>query len=160
MIHPNAHSFWHRKQVTGIPEAPKSRRFLNLLIDYAVAYAVILLIFNVVSYIYIYTNWIDADISGLLFGDDYLDEALRGIAVSLLHFATYFIIEAATKGRTVGKLITKTFVVQLDDRPITIKQAFIRSIVRLIPFEAFTAIYTEPWHDRLSKTKVVMKKRG
>jgi len=67
----------------------------------------------------------------------------------------YTITEGATKGRTLGKLITKTRAVNYDLAPITWKDAFIRSLVRLAPFDPISGLSGMPWHDKWSKTYVV-----
>jgi uncharacterized RDD family membrane protein YckC len=55
----------------------------------------------------------------------------------------------------VGKLITGSKVVRHDGTAIDWKDAVVRTLCRFIPFEAFSALGTYPWHDQLSKTKVV-----
>lgn len=68
----------------------------------------------------------------------------------------YFIFEALTKGRTLGKLITKTRVVSTTSSNLTIKRYAIRAICRFIPFEPVSIVEGgEMWHDSLAKTKVV-----
>jgi uncharacterized RDD family membrane protein YckC len=63
--------------------------------------------------------------------------------------------------QTIGKLIFGTIVISQDtlSKP-TIAQIFIRSICRIIPFEAFSYINSRPcgWHDSISNTIVVTKK--
>ncbi len=59
--------------------------------------------------------------------------------------------EGASRGRSVGKLVTRTKVVKEDESEISL----IRSLCRLVPFEAFSAFGGYPWHDRWSHTKVI-----
>ena len=68
----------------------------------------------------------------------------------------YTLVEGFSKGRSIGKLITRTRAVQ-DDLVslITFSQAFTRSLCRTIPFEVFSGFGGTPWHDLLTKTKVV-----
>jgi|RhiMetdeSRZDD1v2_1073273.scaffolds.fasta_scaffold35634_3 uncharacterized RDD family membrane protein YckC len=69
----------------------------------------------------------------------------------------YTVFETATRGRTIGKLVTGSIAVTEDGNPLTFKTAFLRSICRLIPFNAFSALGNRPWHDSLSKTTVIKK---
>lgn len=81
------------------------------------------------------------------FGVSYLD-----------HFIIYSLIEGITKGRSIGKLITRTQAVDAGSfSPITWKQALLRSLCRSIPFEVFSGLGNTPWHDSLSKTTVIRK---
>ena len=69
----------------------------------------------------------------------------------------YTICETAMNGRTLGKLATGTIAITQDGTPFTFKHALVRSLCRIIPFEAFSALGYMPWHDSLSKTAVVRK---
>jgi uncharacterized RDD family membrane protein YckC len=70
----------------------------------------------------------------------------------------YTITEGATKGRTLGKLITRTEAVNEDGSELTYRDAFRRSLCRLVPFEPFSALGGFPWHDRWTRTIVVKRK--
>ena len=65
------------------------------------------------------------------------------------------IIEGAGKGRTLGKLITSTKAIHESGAPLTWRDAFWRGLVRMIPFEYFSALGGLPWHDRWTNTRVV-----
>lgn len=76
----------------------------------------------------------------------------------LIMFLYYFLLEAA-KGKTLGKLITKTKVVTDDGGAITYKQAFVRTISRFVPFEFLSGFSgLRMWHDQWSKTMVIKDK--
>lgn len=78
---------------------------------------------------------------------------LWGAVASLFY---YTLSEGLMGGRTLGKLITGTRAVNEDDfQPITFSKAFQRSLCRIIPFNAFSALSGAPWHDTISKTTVV-----
>jgi uncharacterized RDD family membrane protein YckC len=79
---------------------------------------------------------------------------LIAIIITILYYTIY---EGATKGRTFGKMVTGTIVIKEDGRPFTFKDAFLRSLCRIIPFEALSALGYRPWHDSLTKTAVVKK---
>jgi uncharacterized RDD family membrane protein YckC len=80
--------------------------------------------------------------------------------ISFLTFLAYYtLFEAATKGRTIGKLITGTVAVKDDGTALTFKEALLRSLCRMIPFEPFSAFGGRPWHDTITHTMVIKKPR-
>ncbi|MGK2864199.1 MAG: RDD family protein [Chitinophagaceae bacterium] len=72
----------------------------------------------------------------------------------------YFAVETIFKGKTLGKLITGTRAVNEDGSNITPRAAFLRSLCRVVPFEAFSALGTPsyPWHDKWAKSYVIDEK--
>jgi uncharacterized RDD family membrane protein YckC len=131
-------------------QATSGKRFVNYLIDWLGFYLIwrLLLIQLLVQ---------------LLFLIDFpIDNRLALYAFSYLAVATVFGlvvggVEAATGGKTLGKLITATRAVNDDGSRISAKTAFLRYLVRLVPFEAFSALGNPsyPWHDRWTKTVVI-----
>ena len=69
----------------------------------------------------------------------------------------YYNISEVIFARTIGKLLTKTVVVDAFGMPPSHQMIMVRSICRLIPFNSFSFIGIIPrgWHDSLSKTYVV-----
>jgi len=122
--------------------APKWKRFLNFIID---AYLV-QIIFGVI-------------IGGLavLFDQEYIIENelwlnVAGILFMLLH---YFLAELLL-GKTLGKLITGTKVISLEERKPTTKQILYRTFSRIVPFEPFSLLFGyNAWHDEWTETAVV-----
>lgn len=88
-------------------------------------------------------------------------------SVGLLSFAfyiAYYTYLEGTRGQTIGKMITKIKVVREDGRPIDMKQAFKRNILRVIDgFFAYLIGAVSIWRsdkqqrlgDTLAKTVVV-----
>jgi uncharacterized RDD family membrane protein YckC len=77
---------------------------------------------------------------------------------SLLLYAFYMsAIEAIFKGKSIGKLITKTRAINLDGTKISASTAFARGFSRAVPFCVFSAFGNpcNPWHDRWTNTMVV-----
>lgn len=69
--------------------------------------------------------------------------------------------EVLLKGRTVGKLITGTRAVNPDGIYISAGTGFLRGLIRIIPFEPFSAFggeWPRPWHDRWTNTWVVKER--
>jgi uncharacterized RDD family membrane protein YckC len=68
----------------------------------------------------------------------------------------YYTILEGSRGKTLGKLVTKTKVLREDGLPISYGQAFMRTLCRMVPFEFISAFTgSQMWHDRWTKTIVV-----
>ena len=140
--------------------ASPGQRFVNFLIDTVVlcnfvfsgiigfSVGVILVLLGYQSFV--------TDLSSNMFQTYLFNYVVGSVAVIL----SYTIIEGASRGRTLGKLITKTQVVKEDGSPITFKDAFLRSLCRLVPFEPFSAFSGHPWHDKWTKTVVINKQKS
>lgn len=135
-----------------IVDAGKWRRFFNWVLDY-IAILVIVMVMAIVAVIAGgegVVRWMD--------GMGALQELLLRIAVLL----TYYIVMEGMFGLTIGKLITGTRVVDEQGGPPTWRQAVLRSLARLIPFEPFSVLFGDDgvargWHDSLPRTRVVMR---
>ncbi len=87
--------------------------------------------------------------------DEFISNSF-GFLMYFTIFIYYFTLEAIF-GRTLGKIITKTKVVDwYGEKPKT-KQILIRSAIRLIPIDWFTyfSITREGWHDSGSSTMLI-----
>lgn len=131
-------------------QASGGKRFANYLVDWVGFYLVWQLFFGeLLGRILVWINFPADNVS-----------ALYGI-VYLAVFVTFGVlvggVEAATGGKTLGKLITGTRAVMDDGSRLTPSKAFLRYLVRLVPFEAFSALGSPsyPWHDRWTKTIVI-----
>lgn len=87
---------------------------------------------------------------------DRIPDLLLGMLVMLAYYAP----QEAFSGRTLGKRIMKTQVVNEEGLPITGKQAVLRTLGRFIPFEAFTFLAGGKegpcgLHDNIARTIVV-----
>ena len=81
--------------------------------------------------------------------------ALAYLIVIINYLIYYTICEKAFKGYTLGKLITGTRAIREDGNELTLKDALLRSLSRMVPFEAFSAFGGYPWHDSWTKTRVI-----
>ncbi|PUZ19939.1 Uncharacterized membrane protein YckC, RDD family [Chitinophaga costaii] len=134
--------------------ATKGQRFLNLLIDYLLMY---LLIF-VGGGLYGALN--SAAIrQAVQSGQPVISTGMSYLSGALLVLVYYTLIEGLTKGRSLGKLVSRTQVLNAaTEKPIGFDKALVRSIIRLVPFEVFSGFGNQPWHDSWSGTVVVKKK--
>lgn len=136
----------HGEQPAYTP-ASHSTRFLNCLIDciigFIITYAILYFIFMPGSY-----EEFEASLDR-----NFLME--WGISI-IVYFSYYFFMEAACKGRTLGKFFTGTKAISQTGNHLTAREALFRTLVRLIPIEAFSFFGKTPtgWHDRWTKTAV------
>ena len=76
------------------------------------------------------------------------------IYFGLFTFAYYFFFELLS-GKTPGKYLTKTSVVNYSGERPTMKALLIRNAARLISYDAFSFIFGQGLHDDISGTTVV-----
>ncbi len=128
--------------------ASTGQRFLNYIIDLIAFYLLITIIFVIIGVFYASSGETLEEESGGFIAVTYL------ISFTVL-FAYYTLLEGS-KGKTLGKLITKTKVVREDGEPMTYGKAFMRTLCRIIPFEFISAFTgTKMWHDSWSNTMTV-----
>jgi uncharacterized RDD family membrane protein YckC len=84
------------------------------------------------------------------------DSALVMVVAYGIVFGYFFFAEGLMNGKTIGKFVTKTTVVNDDGTPITMGTGVLRGLCRMVPFEAFSAFGGYPWHDKWTKTRVVL----
>lgn len=86
------------------------------------------------------------------------------MACSLAIFFTYYYVCEYSWGKTLGKKICRTMVVNEDGSRPTRNAIAIRTLCRLIPFDSISFLFTDVdengnmtrmWHDILSHTRVV-----
>ena len=137
-------------------EASLGARFLNFVIDnlfmrFALSYAT----GYVVGYI---LSIVAPDfLLSIAYGDERSGPLLLlGLIIAYFNYITYYTFcEFAFKGYTLGKLITGTKAIREDGNPLTFRNAILRSLSRIVPFEPFSAFGRKPWHDSWTKTMVV-----
>ncbi|MCE7995669.1 MAG: RDD family protein [Roseivirga sp.] len=86
-----------------------------------------------------------------------LETPMRILRVTI-GFGGYHIPMEYFLGKTVGKIILRTRVVNSLGEKINLREALIRFVSRFIPFEIFSialGIDARAWHDILSKTYVI-----
>ena len=133
--------------------ASKGQRFLNFIIDLLVVYMFTVGIGAAVNIIgeltenYSLAEWI---ISLTL---------IENILFMLVVLFFYYLIMELYFSRTFGKYFTKTMVVKHNGSKPNVKSIVLRTLVRMIPIEAFSFLSDNArgWHDTLSVTYVVNK---
>ena len=133
--------------------ASAGKRFLNLLIDYIAFVIFLFLVCDI---------W--AAVSPETFpGDESpASEIYLRIVAAILYLFFMTGIEYLCRGKSIGKMATGTISVMSDGSPLTLRAAFVRSLSRLAPFEAFSAFDNppNPWHDKWSNTLVIDEKKS
>jgi uncharacterized RDD family membrane protein YckC len=135
--------------------ASQGQRFLNLIIDLVFIYILVLSAGTTIVLIAEATNnfavssWVENM------------SIVEIIAYGLLILFFYYFLTEVYFSRTLAKLITRTLVVKRDGSKPTVKMVFIRTLSRFIVFEGLSYLgsVSRGWHDSLSGTYVVKKKR-
>ncbi len=126
-------------------QVSQGTRFANRLIDY-----IFIMIFGAVLGV-IWALASPETVYVLEEGGRLMDYAL-GVFIGMVYYTLFEMIT----GRTLGKLITGTKVVDLEGKTPDASRILVRSLCRYIPFDAFSFLGDGPgWHDTLSKTRVV-----
>ncbi|MDD4382351.1 MAG: RDD family protein [Candidatus Dojkabacteria bacterium] len=115
--------------------ASLNKRFVHFIFDYFIVCQIILPLLIIIM-------------------SDYVNEYVLYTLSLALPFLYFFIFETTT-GKTLGKLITKTEVVNEDGIRPNIGRIFIRTLCRFIPFDGLSVLFGKAWHDSISKTYVI-----
>lgn len=92
----------------------------------------------------------------LFYGQNYLSLFLVAYIIGVFNYTIYYTLcEKLFKGYTLGKLITGTRAIKNDGSELTFKDAILRSLSRLVPFEPFSGFGGHPWHDQWTNTMVI-----
>ncbi|MBP1224330.1 RDD family protein [Flavobacterium sp. 1355] len=132
--------------------ASSGQRFLNYILD-----------FIFVTIIFVMICLFIGVLIGL-FGLDGLREAMDGMGdsgwnlVLVVIYLSYFFITEGIFGRSIGKFITGTVLVDENGEKPDFGSVVKRSFSRLIPFDNFSFLGSRGWHDSISDTYVVNKK--
>ena len=129
------------------------QRLMNFLIDLVIQYIIWISAGTIIDIIADITksdalsNWIESL--------NPTEKAFSALVIVILYYGLtdlYF-------SRSLAKYFTKTVVVLKDGSKPDFKTILIRTLCRLIPFDAFSFLGNVPrgWHDSLSQTYVVKK---
>lgn len=126
-------------QAVGLGQlATRGQRFATVLLDYVGS-----ILFGLVVGVVIGLLGIDLEA---------LPDQIFGIVLMLAYYITF----EGIWGRTLGKLLMGTRVVNHDGGVPSFGQILKRSLCRFIPFEPFSFLASEVgWHDSISRTRVV-----
>jgi uncharacterized RDD family membrane protein YckC len=131
-------------------DASNTKRFLNYLIDRVAIVGIFAALFFVGGLL---EN--AGVISGVI---DFADEigAVADFVLTALGTVFYYTLMESTFGRSLGKLVTGTKVINLEGKRPKVLTLLGRSFARLVPFEPFSFFGNGGgWHDRWTDTRVV-----
>jgi uncharacterized RDD family membrane protein YckC len=131
---------------SGLGNASRWLRFVNHLVDSLI----VLALFIAVS------EFIGSRVEPLANLSDHNIGGPELIAVGLVSMVYYSLAEGFT-GRTLGKWLTNTKVVDSEGRRPDWNKIMLRSLCRLIPFESLSFLDTtgQGFHDKLTGTRVI-----
>ena len=136
--------------------ASMGKRFLNYLVDLFVFYLLFMLGLIILG------NVSPATLNAFVQRNQTEISLLDELLILVLYGTYLFITEALFNGKTLGKLFTGTRVVRQDGTPMTVRDAQLRGLSRMVPFNVFSALGNPPypWHDRWTKTYVIDEKQS
>ena len=135
--------------------ASQGKRFLNMLLDQIVIQVLLAAVGFVVGLVLV----VLAESTNVwLWPEDEIGAQFASFIIALsVNFAYYVVMETLFQ-KTVAKYLTGTRVVTKGGNRPSFGQVLGRSLVRFIPFEAFSFLGNgKPigWHDSLSDTRVI-----
>jgi len=134
--------------------AAPGQRFVNWLVDnllmsFGLSYVTSALVDILIE------KFFPAFAMSIAFRQDAWDILLLSYAIGFFNYLVYYTIcEKAFKGYTLGKLISGTRAIRDDGKELTFRDALLRSLTRLVPFEIFSG-FGKPWHDSWTNTQVI-----
>ncbi len=131
-------------------DASNGKRFLNYIID-RIAWMGLITFFFFLAGLMEELGWI----TGVV---DFAQNISRvtDFVISTGFFVIYYTVCESLLGRTLGKLITGTKVIDLHGKRPSFLTILARSLSRLVPFEPLSFFGSSGgWHDRWSETRVV-----
>jgi len=134
--------------------ASKEQRFLNFIIDRIIFY----IIFFTLSILIVLIFTLIGFEKGIIWMEnlEYISKGWDYLLTYTSMFIYFYLLESFL-AKTIGKLITRTTVVLENGEKASSKDIAIRSLSRLVPFDAFSFLGKpgKGWHDQWSKTFVV-----
>jgi len=142
-------------EVTYVP-ASTGKRFLNMILDIIVIY--VLYFIGILIFALLNPEAAQEYAADVEAGRSLLSQYLTAYMV---YIGYYTLTEGFFKGKSVAKFITSTRVINNDATGsyISFQKALLRSLCRIVPFEAFSTFGGNPWHDRWTDTMVIDEKQ-
>jgi len=129
-------------------ESDKWKRFLNYIIDSIMMY--------VMAFVLMVLYILFVGVSDTTALEELANNNFVAYVVGAILTVMYYTFQEALTGRSIGKLLTKTKVIDQNGEKPSISDSFVRSLCRCVPFEAFSFVFAEKgWHDAWTNTKVV-----
>ncbi len=125
--------------------SPIVLRLINFLVD---SITILLIIFSIA---YVIGNY------GVSF-NSYVVNYIYSTLLVLISFIGYYLILEFKFQTTLGKLLTRTYVADIEGNKPSFSLVLKRVLIRLIPIEPLSFLFSKNgWHDKFSKTCVLKK---
>ncbi|MFA0961553.1 RDD family protein [Roseivirga sp. BDSF3-8] len=136
-----------------VQQVSRGKRFAHFLIDSIVFYMGFLILGVGLG---ILSEVLGFDIDGLLYA---LSEGPISLLLEYGIFIGFYVLFEGLFQQTPGKMITKSIVVDENGEKLSTGKVIIRSLVRLVPFEAFSHFSDSrrSWHDKAGNSYVISK---
>ena len=136
-------------------DASSGQRFLNFLIDNLfMTYGLGYLTGSLVGYLL--ASFFPELAVSLFSNPESIDVLIFGVILAYFNYIVYYTFcEKLFRGYTLGKLITGTRAIRTNGEELSFKDTLLRSLSRMVPFEAFSGLGGQPWHDQWTKTMVI-----
>lgn len=132
-------------------DATPKLRFVNYIIDLLSFYAIIIA-FIILIALSAYGSRVFQVLENMSDMSDF-------VLLHVLYGFYMLIIEGVFKGKTLGKLITRTRVVHLHNASFGWRDALLRGFMRMIPLEYVTGCVGSPFHDQWTETRVIKERK-
>jgi uncharacterized RDD family membrane protein YckC len=141
------------KKNVELSKASQGTRFLNLIIDRIIVYALFMI---VGLFIGVFAELFDSDVlRDFIFDLSNINKYADILLTTCVYCIYLFCMEYFANGRTIGKFITGTQVINVNGMKPNASEVFLRTVSRLVPFDAFSFLGENGWHDTWSDTRVV-----
>ncbi|MGZ5286605.1 MAG: RDD family protein [Flavisolibacter sp.] len=152
-VQPAEQHLFEDNELYQFTEASRTQRFLNLVIDMVFMQYALGILTGYLAFEFV--NLLSPEMAYNWFGEE---DGFNFLVIYLLGIFDYLVYytfcEKLFKGYTLGKLITGTRAIRTDGSELTFKDAILRSLVRMVPFEHLSG-FGYPWHDTWTKTMVI-----
>lgn len=140
-------------QVVTRNKADKIYRFINYIVDFILSIFILWILIAVYALLKYFISGVELEQTAyeLEQVNGFIDRVLTILAYAFIMFLT----EKITNGRSLGKLLTGTKVVKTDGSPLTTDDLLKRNFSRAVPFDGFSFLGNNGWHDSWSDTRVV-----
>ncbi|WP_315819493.1 RDD family protein [Paraflavitalea speifideaquila] len=139
------------QELTSPQDAKAQLRFVNYVIDLLSFYTIVIICIILIA-LTAYGSKVFQVIESMSDISDF-------VLLHVLYGIYMLLVEGVFKGKTLGKLITRTRVVHLRTDSFSWRDAFRRGCMRMIPLEYFTACVGSPFHDQWTETRVIKEKK-
>ena len=139
------------QEYTSQQDATVELRFVNYIIDLLSFYAIIITLIVLITL----TAYGPRVFQVLERMSDISDFVL----LHVLYGFYMLIVEGVFKGKTLGKLITRTRVIHERNSSFSWSDALRRGVMRMIPLEYVTGCVGSPFHDQWTETRVIKERK-